>query len=147
MLLWQNGSQPAAAKKPPKPVIAKDASFQTVSVSSWTKTSKGKPDMVLGLRDDAYFLLPGTEGGALRNFALKAECTHLGCLANWSQVARKFVCPCHGSEYDDQGTVLKGPAPRSLALAHVEVTDDQQVRIVPWIEEDFRDGSEPWWMV
>ncbi|CAJ1354373.1 unnamed protein product, partial [Effrenium voratum] len=28
-------------------------------------------------RRDPYFLLPGKDGGALRNFALRAECTHL----------------------------------------------------------------------
>ncbi|CAJ1406146.1 unnamed protein product [Effrenium voratum] len=147
-LLKVPGPAPASAlvtKKPPKPVVAQDKSFQPVEVASWAQASKGQPDLVLGLRGDPYFLLPGKDGGALRNFALRAECTHLGCLANWNRVVNKFVCPCHGSEYDDQGKVLKGPAPQSLALAHVELTETQKVRLVAWTEEDFRDGSEPWW--
>ena len=39
---------------------------------------------------------------------------------------------------------LPSPAPQSLALAHVELTDTQKVRLSAWAEEDFRDGSEPW---
>ena len=66
-------------------------------------------------------------------------------------------CPCHGSEYDAQGLVIKGPAPKSLQLAHVELTESQKVReafFAPWSgevklsyweDEDFRDGSPPWW--
>mmetsp|Transcript_67968 Transcript_67968/g.150704 ORF Transcript_67968/g.150704 Transcript_67968/m.150704 type:complete len:229 (-) Transcript_67968:34-720(-) len=147
-LVWQKDSKPARgiiSSKPPKPVIAQDKSWQQVEVASWVKSSKGQPDLVLGLRGDAYFLLPGKDGGALRNFALKAECTHLGCLASWSRAANKFVCPCHGSQYDENGSVLKGPAPKSLALAHVELNEKQQVRLLPWTEEDFRDGTPPWW--
>lgn len=131
--------------KPPKPVVAQDKNFQPVEVQSWVQASKGQPDLVIGLRGDPYYLLPGQDGGAIRNFALRAECTHLGCLANWNRVVNKFVCPCHGSEYDAQGSVIKGPAPKSLALAHVELTDSQKVRLSAWSEEDFRDGTEPWW--
>ncbi|CAE7391784.1 petC-1 [Symbiodinium sp. CCMP2456] len=148
LLVWQKGVAPAWAlimNKPPKPVIAQDKNWQQVDVASWVKSAKGQPDLVLGLRGEAYFLLPGKDGGAIRNFALKAECTHLGCLASWNRVGNKFVCPCHGSQYDENGSVLKGPAPNSLALAHVELTETQQVRLAPWTEEDFRDGSSPWW--
>eukprot|EP00931_Biecheleriopsis_adriatica_P069635 TRINITY_DN43462_c0_g1_i1.p2 TRINITY_DN43462_c0_g1~~TRINITY_DN43462_c0_g1_i1.p2 ORF type:complete len:220 (+),score=40.11 TRINITY_DN43462_c0_g1_i1:37-696(+) len=146
-LLWQQGIRPARAqKKPPKPVVAQDKNFQPVELGAWLKSSKGQPDLVLGLRGEPYFLMPGKDGGALRNFAFRAECTHLGCLVNWSRVQNKFVCPCHGSEYDDQGSVIKGPAPKNLSLAHVELTESNKVRLVAWTEEDFRDGSAPWWL-
>lgn len=42
-----------------------------------------------------------------------SHCTHLGCKID--QVERgHLVCPCHGSEYDLSGKVLKGPAFKSL---------------------------------
>ncbi|CAE7766385.1 petC-1 [Symbiodinium microadriaticum] len=110
----------------PRPSVKKAQDKNWQQVASWVKSAKGQPDLVLGLRGEAYFLLPGKDGGAIRNFALKAECTHLGCLASWNRVGNKFVCPCHGSQYDENGSVLKGPAPNSLALAHVELTETQQ---------------------
>jgi predicted dehydrogenase len=62
----------------------------------------------------------------------------------WNPAAGKFICPCHGSQYDEAGKVVRGPAPLSLALAHVQV-DNDQVLLSPWSETDFRDGSQPWW--
>lgn len=39
-------------------------------------------------------------------------CTHLGCVPN--KDASGWLCPCHGSVYDNSGRVLHGPAPRNL---------------------------------
>lgn len=50
-----------------------------------------------------------------QNFAtygINAVCTHLGCIVPWNTVQKKFMCPCHGSEYDNVGKVIKGPAPK-----------------------------------
>lgn len=42
-----------------------------------------------------------------------ARCTHLGCRVNqWD--GKRFICPCHGSEYDINGKVLKSPASDDL---------------------------------
>ncbi|MCC7129613.1 MAG: Rieske 2Fe-2S domain-containing protein, partial [Anaerolineae bacterium] len=41
-------------------------------------------------------------------------CTHLGCLFNWKDQEVKFVCPCHGSQFQKNGDYIQGPAPRSL---------------------------------
>jgi menaquinol-cytochrome c reductase iron-sulfur subunit len=41
-------------------------------------------------------------------------CTHLGCGFSWDAADRKFKCPCHGSVFAPDGTVLGGPAPRPL---------------------------------
>ncbi|MEE4166261.1 MAG: Rieske (2Fe-2S) protein, partial [Desulfocapsaceae bacterium] len=46
--------------------------------------------------------------------ALHSSCTHLDCRFNWDQQSRRFVCPCHGSEFGRDGLVLRGPATRSL---------------------------------
>ncbi|MCJ8282283.1 MAG: Rieske 2Fe-2S domain-containing protein, partial [Rivularia sp. ALOHA_DT_140] len=71
-------------------------------------------------------------------------CTHLGCVVPWKIAENKFKCPCHGSQYDATGKVVRGPAPLSLALSHVAVQDDQMV-VTPWTETDFRTEEEPWW--
>ncbi len=56
---------------------------------------------------------------ALGFSALSLQCTHLGCTVE--DRARGFECPCHGSQYDEQGTVTRGPARKPLPRLQVEV--------------------------
>jgi Rieske Fe-S protein len=39
---------------------------------------------------------------------------HLGCIVAWNSFERGWDCPCHGSLYAADGTVLNGPSPVSL---------------------------------
>ena len=50
------------------------------------------------------------------NFVLFSPiCTHLGCRFDWQPDVSRFVCGCHGSQFDGTyGTKLAGPAPRGL---------------------------------
>jgi Rieske Fe-S protein len=45
-------------------------------------------------------------------FALSRVCTHLGCLVKSEPDG--FHCPCHGSRFAPDGSVVKGPAPKAL---------------------------------
>ncbi|WP_433337615.1 FAD-dependent oxidoreductase [Spirillospora sp. CA-294931] len=45
---------------------------------------------------------------------LSARCTHLGCLVAFDDVERVWECPCHGSRYAPDGSVLQGPATEPL---------------------------------
>ena len=51
------------------------------------------------------------KGDTIRVFS--SRCTHLGCKIN-SEIDGKFVCPCHGSKFDLNGTVVNGPAVKNL---------------------------------
>ncbi len=42
--------------------------------------------------------------------ALSSVCTHQGCTINYSHANTNFPCPCHGSVFSVQGSVLNGPA-------------------------------------
>lgn len=57
--------------------------------------------------------------------ALYKVCTHLGCLYNWDSQENKFICPCHGSEFEHNGEYIFGPAPRSLDRFTVQLLDEQ----------------------
>ena len=51
---------------------------------------------------------------AARVVAMSAVCTHFGCITQWHPEADLIECPCHGSHYEKNGTVVHGPAPRAL---------------------------------
>ncbi|HTV73252.1 MAG TPA: ubiquinol-cytochrome c reductase iron-sulfur subunit [Candidatus Acidoferrales bacterium] len=59
-------------------------------------------------------------------------CPHLGCRFNWIDAEKRFMCPCHGSQFGLEGQYLAGPAPRGLdPLPFREVNGTAQVT---WIE-------------
>lgn len=41
-------------------------------------------------------------------------CTHMGCVPN--KEGPGWTCHCHGSQYDDSGRVVRGPAPHNLEV-------------------------------
>ncbi|HUY74352.1 MAG TPA: Rieske 2Fe-2S domain-containing protein [Candidatus Dormibacteraeota bacterium] len=48
---------------------------------------------------------------------LAINCSHLGCSVALNKPAQSFDCPCHGSRFHLDGTVLRGPAP--VPLSHL----------------------------
>lgn len=46
--------------------------------------------------------------------AFAPQCTHLGCAYHWDENRKTFLCPCHTSNFDINGNVIDGPAPRPL---------------------------------
>jgi cytochrome b6-f complex iron-sulfur subunit len=60
-------------------------------------------------------------------FALSATCTHLGCLTQYEREQRRIFCPCHGSQYDGEGRVTNGPAPKPLPRLALAVESGELV--------------------
>ncbi|MCY1720346.1 Rieske (2Fe-2S) protein [Prolixibacteraceae bacterium Z1-6] len=56
---------------------------------------------------------------------LSSKCSHLGCTINNAENG-KLVCPCHGSEYDLTGKILKGPAYKNLEIIPSKITENGQ---------------------
>jgi glycine/D-amino acid oxidase-like deaminating enzyme/nitrite reductase/ring-hydroxylating ferredoxin subunit len=52
-----------------------------------------------------------------RVHAVSAVCTHMGCVLGWNPVDRTWDCPCHGSRFALDGSVLHGPASTGLEPA------------------------------
>jgi cytochrome b6-f complex iron-sulfur subunit len=62
-------------------------------------------------------------------YALYDECTHLSCALRWDEGERKFKCPCHKSEFNLQGHLLKGPASRALERVAIKLDITGQIRV------------------
>jgi cytochrome b6-f complex iron-sulfur subunit len=126
-------------------VTAKDALGNDVIVSDFLNShAVGDRVLTQGLKGDPTYVVVESEG-EIASFGLNAVCTHLGCVVPWNAAENKFMCPCHGSQYNNQGKVVRGPAPLSLALVHADVTEDGKIALTPWTETDFRTGEDPWW--
>lgn len=81
------------------------------------------PDGVTFFPDLRVFLL--RKGNTFR--AVSAVCTHLGCTVN--RTTDGFHCPCHGSVFDGNGTVVHGPAPKPLQWFAVSLSRDGRLVI------------------
>lgn len=126
-------------------VTAKDALGNDIVASDFLAAHKpGERALAQGLKGDPTYIVVENEN-AIASYGINAVCTHLGCVVPWNASENKFICPCHGSQYNNEGKVVRGPAPLSLALAHANVNDSGKVVLSPWTETDFRTGEDPWW--
>ncbi|MFM7423850.1 MAG: cytochrome b6-f complex iron-sulfur subunit [Elainella sp.] len=126
-------------------VIAKDALGNDIVASEFLASHNvGERVLAQGLKGDPTYIVVES-ADQIADYGLNAVCTHLGCVVPWNASENKFMCPCHGSQYNSQGKVVRGPAPLSLALVHADVTDNGKVTFTQWTETDFRTGDNPWW--
>ena len=80
------------------------------------------PNSVAHIPSGRFYVVRIGDGGFL---AVYHRCTHLGCTVPWDSTAQKFICPCHNSQFDQQGTVENPPAPRPLDLFALTIEDGQ----------------------
>jgi len=105
----------------PLPSVAA-AGFTTIDVSAaeenipYTEMWRGKPIFVLKRPKDAKPNDRDIIVAGERFMIVVGLCTHLGCIPAYNSADKKFMCACHGAEFDTAGEVLKLPAPSPLVI-------------------------------
>jgi Rieske Fe-S protein len=71
----------------------------------------------------------GRDAGGL--YAMSDACTHQGCPVQVAGAGASLHlgCPCHGAQYDVNGVVTRGPAPRDLQHYQVDVAADGTITV------------------
>ena len=77
-------------------------------------------------RDQGFFVVRRDK----RLFALSSVCTHKGCKVR-AQEDQTYLCKCHGSRFDQDGKVTKGPATRDLSRLAIANDDAGHVLVDP----------------
>jgi len=95
-----------------------------LSLSSYPELAKpdGAIKILPAAAEDPIFVL-ATGTNEFR--AISPICTHRGCTVDVN--GARLVCPCHGSTYNREGKVLRGPAERALTTYPVTRDGDTLV--------------------
>lgn len=125
-------------------IIAKDRWGNPIPASQIVTEPKGTRALVAGLAGEPTYLTV-IDDAKLDRIGIVDNCTHLGCTFPWNPNDDQFQCPCHGSRYAADGSVVRGPAPLPLKLVEVKIVQDR-ILISSWNELDPRMGAKPWWI-
>ncbi len=69
-------------------------------------------------------------------YALSTQCTHMGCTVSFRHMRKIFTCSCHGSKFNQEGAVLRGPATTNLSWFFIGIDEQgrlyvDKTRVVP----------------
>ena len=59
--------------------------------------------------------------------ALSMLCTHVCCQCQYDGAYKEILCPCHGSIFDQNGNVLRGPAPTKLPSIQLSIDSNGNI--------------------
>ena len=88
------------------------AKENVLNVEKW----RGKPIFVLKKTKDMKADDRDVVVGSDRFHVSIGLCTHLGCIPAYKPEEHKFLCACHGGEFDASGHEIFGPPPSPLEI-------------------------------
>jgi nitrite reductase/ring-hydroxylating ferredoxin subunit len=108
------GGSPTAPVNPGDdlPIIAGTPSSGNILVTVDANSPLANVGSVASVQSSLGIVLVARTGQTTFS-AVTGICTHEQCTIT-GHINQTYVCPCHGSRYDTSGSVLNGPATRSL---------------------------------
>ncbi|AHG00460.1 FAD-dependent oxidoreductase [Halostagnicola larsenii XH-48] len=107
----------------PKPsaadAITENADAASQFATDWLRTLFG-PSLESIARGEGRVVRDGPKPTAIARdadgdlHAVSAVCPHTYCVVDWNDAECSWDCPCHGSRFDPDGTLLEGPATDDL---------------------------------
>jgi len=94
-----------------------EAQPNVLNVEKW----RGKPIFVLKKTKDMKMDPRDVVVGADHFHVSIGLCTHLGCIPAYKEADHKFLCACHGGEFDASGHQIFGPPPSPLEIPPFKV--------------------------
>ena len=107
-----------------KPAAATEAASQPSVIDAGAISAFTRDGVYDATRDQGCFVIRRNE----ELFALSSICTHRGCKVR-AQLDESYVCKCHGSMFDRDGKVTKGPAKQDLPRLALAINADQHVEV------------------
>lgn len=108
----------SAGPEPPGHAIGPASAVPIGSAAAFNDPRTGDPSLVIQPQAGNFL-------------AFDAICPHQGCTVQYFPSQRRFICPCHQSEFDaSTGKVLSGPAPNGLTPITVAQGSDGQLYAV-----------------
>jgi nitrite reductase/ring-hydroxylating ferredoxin subunit len=88
---------------------------------------EGKEALEVARGEGKILSLDGRKAAVFRDdsgrlIAVSPVCTHMQCDVAWNAAEKTWDCPCHGSRFDTDGSVINGPAREPLH--ELEIGDD-----------------------
>ena len=112
-----SSSSTTPAAKPAGTAIGPASAVPVGGAASFQDPSSGDP--ALAIQPQAGTFL-----------AFDAVCPHAGCVVQYSPPDKKFICPCHGSQFNGHsGAVETGPAVSGLTRIAVKKGPDGQLYV------------------
>jgi menaquinol-cytochrome c reductase iron-sulfur subunit len=102
--------------------VREDDGFLDVGKADNVNADAPTKATVLATRWDSWARIEGVELGTVwltrdpsgAIVAFSSICPHLGCSVDYLADSKIFNCPCHGTVFRPDGSVVSGPAPRAL---------------------------------
>jgi len=99
---------------------------EPMRVEGWIPVAYTREVPPYSSKEFAYGNIPGiliNDRGEMR--ALSLLCSHFGCVLNWLPDMKVLSCPCHGGEFNPNGTAVGGPPEDPLNQFAIQVREDR----------------------
>ena len=107
---WGMTTSNIAARIIADKIMGRENKYEEIFKATRVEPIKNKEEMKNILKEvGESLIMPRIKGEKGKKY-----CQHLGCELTWNDVTQTWDCPCHGSRYEKDGTLIEGPSVKNL---------------------------------